>query len=254
MRILKVAYNGGGLSKKEGVEKAPEIIVTHLKQANLNEAELLPVFDFVDVKVENDNIENSRKIMKSMASSIPFIAIGGDHSITGPLFETNARENSGIIIFDAHPDLVEGKNSHEDWLRSLIEEGKVKPQNVILVGIRNSHIQEVDFIKKYRLNTYSMKEISHKGVNETCDSVMSAARSWDSMYISVDIDVLDPAFAPGTGYTEPGGLTTRELLYFLQRLRLLKNFMAADVVEVNPDKDVNEITSKAASKIVIELA
>ena len=73
------------------------------------------------------------------------------------------------------------------------------------------------------------------------------------MYFSIDIDVLDPAFAPGTGYIEPGGLSTRELIYLIQRIKLLKNIRKYDLVEVNPDRDISLTTCKAAAKIVKEL-
>jgi len=92
-----------------------------------------------------------------------------------------------------------------------------------------------------------------EGIKEVSESVMSVAKNFGSLYISVDIDVLDPGFAPGTGYPEPGGLTTRELLFFLHRLKKLHNLKAMDIVEVNPDKDVNELTSKLGAKLVVEL-
>ena len=83
---------------------------------------------------------------------------------------------------------------------------------------------------------------------------MSVARKFDALYVSVDIDVLDPAFAPGTGYTEPGGLTTRELIYFIQRLKNLKNIQMWDLVEVNPEKDVNNLTVMVAAKLIVEMS
>ena len=99
-----------------------------------------------------------------------------------------------------------------------------------------------------------MSELSGEGMHETADAVMSVMRKFDAVYVSVDIDVLDPAFAPGTGYIEPGGMTTRELLYFIQRLKNLRNIMMWDLVEVNPEKDVNELTVMAAAKILVEMA
>jgi len=99
-----------------------------------------------------------------------------------------------------------------------------------------------------------MKEIAIEGKREVCESIMSVAREWDGSYLSIDIDALDPAYAPGTGHSEPGGLTTRQLIYFIQRLKILKNLNAADIVEVNPKKDVNDMTSKVAAKLIAELA
>ena len=253
MRILKIPYNAGGLSKKNGVEQAPGRILDLLKEVFLREDGLLPVFDILDVKVENDNIEQSQKSIMQAVSDYPFIALGGDHSITKPLFTGFSEGNSGMIVFDAHPDLCEGKDSHEDYLRNLIEDGILKPQNLILVGIRNIFSQEQEFIKKHRLNTFNMREISMRGIKEVSEAVMSVARHWDKLYVSIDIDVLDPAFAPGTGHAEPGGMTSRELIYFIQRLKILKNFRAADIVEVNPLLDMADMTSKMAAKLAIEL-
>ena len=98
-----------------------------------------------------------------------------------------------------------------------------------------------------------MNEFSIEGIKEISESVMSVVKNFGSLYISIDIDVLDPAFAPGTGYAEPGGLTTRELLLFIHRLKRMHNLKAMDIVEVNPEKDVNDITSKTAAKLVVEL-
>ena len=101
---------------------------------------------------------------------------------------------------------------------------------------------------------YTMNEITTEGKDVVCDAIMAAAKDFGALYLSIDIDSVDAAFAPGTGYPEPGGLTSRELLYFIQRIKLLKNLKASDIVEVNPEKDVNGITSKLAAKIVVELA
>jgi agmatinase len=99
-----------------------------------------------------------------------------------------------------------------------------------------------------------MKEISFEGLHEVADSVMSVARQWSKVYISINIDVLDPAFAPVVNTSEPGGMSTRDLLYFIQRLKMLRNTWMYDVVGFNPDKDVNDITSKTAAKLIVELS
>ena len=95
------------------------------------------------------------------------------------------------------------------------------------------------------------KDISIMGLYDISEAVMELANKWDGLYISIDIDVLDPAFAPGTGYPEPGGLSIRELIYFLHRLKKLHNFRGGDLVEVNPKKDAG--TAIVAAKIITEL-
>jgi agmatinase len=82
---------------------------------------------------------------------------------------------------------------------------------------------------------------------------MSAGLGFGSLYVSIDIDVLDPAFAPGTGYLEPSGLSSRELIFFLQRLSNLKNLKAVDLVEINPKLDISNLTVKTGAKIISEL-
>jgi agmatinase len=260
MKLFKIALNAGAMSKRQGIEKAPDRIVDLLKDIHLSESGILPLFDIVDVKVDNSNLSEAHQLIeKEVEKANAYCAIvGGDHSLTYPAFKAFAKNNpgAGIIVFDAHPDVQDNDKppTHEDYLRVLIEEKIVDKNNVILVGIRNISKEEKKFIDDNKIKNYSMKEISFEELREIADSVMSVARLWSKVYISIDIDVLDPAFAPGTGYQEPGGMSTRDLLYFIQRLKMLRNLGMFDVVEVNPDKDVNNITSKTAAKLIVELS
>ena len=87
---------------------------------------------------------------------------------------------------------------------------------------------------------------------DTCDAIMEFLRKFDSIYISIDMDILDPVYAPGVSYVEPNGLTSRELFYFLQRLKKTNKIKALDVVEVNPENDINNITTKTAARIIAD--
>jgi len=255
MRVLKVPYNAGNLKVKDGLELGPDAIEEASKAFYINEQDILPVLEFEELKVDNGNIKESHAMIEEKANGFG-IVLGGDHSITLPSFKSFAKgkQNPGIVIFDAHPDLMHSFGTHEDYLRTLIEEGIVEAGNVVFVGLRNCDKEELRFMKENNIKRFTMKEISLEGMRETCDSVMSVAKDFSDLYISIDIDVLDPAFAPGTGYCEPGGMTTRELLYFIHRLKLLKNFKMADIVEVNPKLDSKELTVKAAAKLLTELA
>jgi len=259
VRLVKIPFNGGALDKKTGQELAPEKIAGFLKDFFMNESGMLPVINQEAVTADNSNVEESfHKIEKQLEDMDHFtVILGGDHSITYPCFKAFAKKysNPGIVVFDAHPDMQDDfKISHEDYLRVLLNEKIVKKENIILVGLRNWSKEEVAFLKQKNIKYYTMKEIAVEGKREVCDSVMSVAREWDGFYLSIDIDVLDPAYAPGTGHVEPGGMTSRQLIYFIQRLKILKNLKAADIVEVNPKKDVNDMTSKIAAKLVVELA
>ena len=124
-------------------------------------------------------------------------------------------------------------------------------ENVVIVGARNIWPEEKEFLNKNKIQVIEMRQV-YENKEDICDIIMEKVRKGDGFYVSIDIDVVDPAFAPGTGYLEPGGMTSRELIYFLQRLLLLNNFKGADIVEINPDKD-NGRTVKLGAKILSEM-
>lgn len=258
MKIIKIPAKNA-MGKTDGVELAPDLIVEAIKRQHLNEFGRKPYFSVEQIPINNSNIEqNNKNIYEYLLQNEDApIMIGGDHSITYPCFKAFSKkfQNPGLLVFDAHPDLVNNFKppTHEDYLRVLIEEKHVKPQNLVLVGIRSWDKKELDYLKGKRIKHFTMREITAEGKHDICDAIMSVARQFGALYISIDIDVVDPAFAPGTGYPEPGGLTSRELLYFLHRLQNLRNIKAYDLVEVNPKKDVNGLTVKLAGKIIGDL-
>ena len=260
MNILKVPFCGGGLGKSKGSELAPLEIEKKVDDMFLNESGSHAELSFDEAKVDAANIEETnkniyQKVLEKNASDL--VVLGGDHSITYSSFKAFAEkhENPGIVVFDAHPDTENNFKppTHEDWLRVLIEDGVVKPENVVLVGIRAWHKNEHEFITAKKIKLFMMKEIFSSGCQDVCDSVMSVSRSFGALYLSVDIDVLDPAFAPAVAYPEPAGMTTRQLLYFIQRLKILKNLKMADIVEVIPSKDSSGLTVAAAAKVLKEI-
>lgn len=263
MKLVKVPFSAGGLGKTKGCELGPERIVDKLKEFYLSESGMLPVFDVEEIRVDQNNIEKSFNDIREQSKVIlknhdKPIFIGGDHSVTYPLVDAFAKtypDNPGLIVFDAHPDCESDflPATHEDIIRGLVKNGIIKKENIILVGLRNWHKEEYKFLKENKIKYFDMKELSIEGLKEASESFMSVAKNFGSLYISIDIDVLDPAFAPGTGYPEPGGLTTRELLFFLHRLKNMRNLKAMDIVEINPSKDINDITSKVGAKLVVEL-
>ena len=259
MKIIKVPCSLGGLKKGVGSELAPDKIIACLKKFYLSENAVLPNPVIEAISIFQSNIEASFKAIHDKVADVKenFLLLGGDHSVTYPSFKAFAAQfkNAGLIMFDAHPDSMQpfSAPTHENFLRTLIEEGILKPQNIVLVGIRNWDKEEYKFLKDKNIKYFSMKEISYEGIQTVCDAVMAAAKDWDALYLSIDIDVVDAAFVPGTGYPEVGGLTSRELLYFVHRIKNLKNLKASDIVEVNPPKDINDVTSLLAAKLAIEL-
>ncbi len=259
MKVIKIPFGGGGLGHGDGARDAPDSIEKNLKDIYSGESGKVPAFEFESVKVNNSNLEESHKNIFDKISKLSSKStiLGGDHSISNPCFKAFAKNNkgAGIVIFDAHPDLMDsvGMNSQEDWLRALIEDGIVEKDKVIIIGVRNFHSQEKEYIDSKKLQIHYMRNIFEHKIENVCDAVMEKIRTWPSVYLSIDIDVVDPAFAPGTGYREPGGLSSREIIYFIQRLNRLQNIKMIDIVEVNPSLDVSNMTSKLAARLMTEL-
>lgn len=240
MKIVKVSSSLGSMNKNKGCEKAPDIICSHFPNAEI---------DYVK------NTSNLDEMQKELQEKEGDIFIGGSHDITYGSFKGLKGKNKGILILDAHADLDFGTEtvSHEDFVRKLIEEGDLKKENLVYVGLRKIYPNEVDFIKKNKIKYFDMDKIFDLGIKEVCDFVMEICREFSDLYLSIDIDVVDPAFAPGTGYLEPGGLSSREILYLVKRLKILNNLKRVDLVEINPDKDENKKTIQLGMKIVEEL-
>jgi len=261
MQIIKVA-GINGLGKTIGCEKAPEKIIESLNNIYSNEKGKIidkKLFDFEEIHLDNENIEEANKLIFENAKEIfseqdKTFFIGGDHSISYGLVKAfhEIFEKSFLIIFDAHADCMnpEKEPTHEEWLRKLVE-GGFPAENIILIGTRNIWPEERKFIEEKGIKVIGMKDIQEER-QIICDILMEKARDF-ALYISVDIDCIDPAFAPGTGYLEPGGFSSRELIYFLQRLTILKNFKSADIVEINPDLDRTGRTIKLGAKILSEM-
>lgn len=247
MKLLKIPYSAGCLGKNLGCEKAPDAILKEIEELYLNEGKKKRFLEVSEVKVDNSDVKGSLEKIKGAVRE--GVVLGGDHSITYPAFKGSGCD--GILILDAHADCVEGTDSvtHEDFVRKIVNDGG----KVILAGLRDIYHEEADFIKEKNIMHFTMKDIFNLGVKEFCDTVMENCRQFNSLYLSIDIDVCDPAFAPGTGYTVAGGLTSRELIYLVQRLKMLKNLKVIDIVEVNPEKDSDKKTVKLAAKLLNEM-
>ena len=248
MKLIKVASSQGSLGKNIETEDAPNAIINNLNQK---------VF-FDEVKIIQNNIDDTNKNIYLKAKSFlneKAIFLGGDHSITYSLFKafTEKSKKTGLLVFDAHPDCQSDFNvTHEDFLRVLIKEKLIKPENVILIGVRKWTNEEFAFLRNNNIKFFTVEQL-YTNFIENCDIIIGMSRNFDKLYLSIDIDVLDPAFAPGTGYIEPLGLQPRELIYMLKRFKRLENLKWIDIVEVNPKKDINNMTVKLAAKIVDEL-
>ncbi len=270
MFIVKVP-GINGLGKTRGCESAGNEILKCIREeiySNESGRKIdLERQDLEEIHLDNSNLEVTNKLIYKNAFKIfeekpKTIFLGGDHSVSYSLTRAflDYCENSGrepcLIVFDAHPDCMpvtkgsEKYPNHEEWLRALIEQG-FPAKNVLLVGVRNSDEKENAFLKEKKIKSVTMKSLL-ENIEETCEVIMEFSDKKE-LYVSVDIDVIDPAFAVGTGYREPGGMTSREFLYVLQRMDKVKNLRAWDLVEINPKKDRDNLTVKLGAKIVSEI-
>lgn len=257
-----------GLGKTKGCEKAGNAVIESLKEIYSNEQGKpvdVRLLDLEEIHLDNSDLEKTNELIHKNSLEIfqekaKIVFLGGDHSISYPTAKAflDSCRNSGkepcLIIFDAHPDCMKSadKNfpTHEEWLRALIEQG-FPAESVLLVGIRNSDPSETTFLKQHRIKIISMNQLL-EDLEDTCDAIMEFSNNKE-LYVSLDIDVVDPAFAPATGYQEPGGLTSREFVYLIQRINKIKNLRAVDIVEINPEKSGGELTVKLGAKILAEL-
>jgi len=265
MHIVKIP-GISGLGHTKGCEKAGNSVLEAIKDIHSNEQgiPLEPsLFDLEEIHVDNSNIEEANKLIYKNSLDIfeeksKVVFLGGDHSIS---FSTTKafldyckkqRKEPCLIVFDAHADCMAPMKepTHEEWLRALIEYG-FPSQNILLVGMRNVWKDETIFLKKNKIRTISINEFQ-KDLHESCDTIMEFSNGKE-LYVSIDIDVIDPSFAPGTGYQEPGGFTSREFIYIAQRINKMKKLKAVDIVEINPEKDKEGITVKLGAKILSEL-
>ena len=178
-----------------------------------------------------------------------FLFLGGDHSITYAAFKAlkaASGRDFGLIYFDAHPDLYPSYDSdpysHACTVRRLIEEEVVSPEEVVVVGVRAPTKEQVRFAEERGIRILSTSEVRSNPRVEV---------SFERAYLSFDLDVLDPAYAPGVGNPEPGGLSTRELIDVIKLLKV--SIVAFDVVEIAPRYDCGGITAFAAAKIIREV-
>jgi len=173
------------------------------------------------------------------------ISMGGDHSVTYPIVRALASESGplDILHFDAHPDLYDSfqgnPRSHASPFARIMENGLAR--RLVQVGIRTLNRHQREQAQRFGVEIVEMRNFDPSEV-----PVLKGP-----LYVSIDLDGIDPAFAPGVSHHEPGGLSVRELLRVLHAQRA--PLAGADVVELNPDRDVNGVTAVVAAKLVREL-
>jgi len=186
-----------------------------------------------------------KTIQSELTATDKIICFGGDHSISFPVIEAYTKKchNLNVLHLDAHADLYDNFEnnpfSHASPFARLMEKGILN--SLTQVGVRTLNTHQKEQAKRYNVSVIEMKDFN-LGFIKTLK---------EPLYISLDLDVLDPAFAPGISHHEPGGLTTRKLISIIQAINV--PIVGADIVELNPKRDINNMTAMVAYKLFKEL-
>lgn len=202
--------------------------------------------------------------------SLP-IFLGGDHSIAvGSIGGVTHNKTCGVIWIDAHgdyndPEISESGNIHGMPLSILMGKGcaelvnigrpgaKLKPENVVLIGVRDLDVKEREVLRQSGIKVYTMRDIDEQGMSKVITSAMERLSSVDKIHVSLDVDGIDPRFAPGVGTPVPGGLTYREAHLLMETIADSKKLSSMDIVEINPMLDRYNETAQLAIELTASL-
>jgi agmatinase len=264
----------GGTSYRPGARFGPRAL-RHAHTPGTYHLDLqLEIFEHVDVVDYGDAPcvmgmwETSRAAIYDRVSSVATrgivpIILGGDHSVTWPgasaVADHLGHGSVGLIHFDAHADTAHDLDgnlaSHGTPMRRLIESGAIAGRNFVQVGLRGywPPADTVAWMREQQMKTHFMQELWEDGIHAVMDRVISEALDGpEFIYLSVDIDVLDPGFAPGTGTPEPGGMAPVDLLRIVRRIAQETRIVGMDVVEVAPAYDHADNTANNGHRVIWE--
>ncbi|MGW0558785.1 agmatinase [Streptomyces sp. NPDC002926] len=259
-----VSYRPGARFGPNAVREASRLLRPYNPALDVSPFATQQVADAGDIAVNPFSIDEAIETIEDAASSLQadgtrLVTIGGDHTIALPLLRSVAKKHGPVAVlhFDAHLDTWDtyfgAEYTHGTPFRRAVEEGILDTEALSHVGTRGPLYGKQDLTddEKLGFGIVTSADVYRRGADEVADQLRQ--RIGDRpLYISIDIDCLDPAHAPGTGTPEAGGLTSRELLEILRGLAGCR-LVGADVVEVAPAYDHAEITSVAASHVAYDL-
>ena len=267
--LLGIPFDGG-VSYRPGPRFGPREIRQHsslIRPYNpaleISPFDVLRVADVGDVDVNPTDVEDTYRRVEEVldgllgAGTIP-VCVGGDHSLSLAILRAVARRHGpvGMVHVDAHQDMWEeyfgNRYFHGTPFRRAVEEGLLDTRRVLQIGIRGPLYGPEDFAfgRTHGVRVITAREAARRGIDWVLEQLPAVDRG--PLYLSFDIDGVDPAFAPGTGTPEVGGLTSREALEIVRGLAGLP-LVAADVVEVSPPYDHAGITAILAATILFEI-
>lgn len=274
MFVVKVPGVNSRDDRSSGCKNSGNEVLAELKKISLNEQGRIIDFSLLDLEeihVDDSKLEEKHKLIyknsfKTFQDKQKVIFLGGDHSISYSLckgfldycFSQEEVKEPCLIVFDAHGDCLGTEDNkkyfstNRSWLRDLIEAGFPK-ESVLIVGVRDLMKEELIFLKENKIRFLQMSQFIEK-LEDNCDLIMEFSQGKE-LYVSVDFDVVDPVFSPSVVDAVSGGFTSREFIYLMQRINMIKNLKAIDFVEIDSKKDFkkNGETIKFAAKVLAEV-
>jgi agmatinase len=258
-----VSYRSGARFGPRKIREASLTLWGYNSTLKISPTEALKIVDYGDVSVIPTSIEHTMTAITKTAGEVldagtTLISLGGDHSITLPLLRAHAQKYGplSLVHIDAHIDTWEAEfeavpYSHGTPFRYATQEGLIRKGEYVQIGIRGPVSNANDYADAAELGarTITIHEVFDRGISEILKEVHQ--RMQGHVYVSIDIDAADPAYAPGTGTPEVGGLSSYQLLQLVRGLHGL-NLVGFDLVEVSPPYDHGDITAVLASNIVFE--
>src|SRR5215470_12306353 len=267
--LIGIPYDGGATYRTgprfgpRHVREQSAIIRPWNPALNLDPFERWRIADFGDLSINPLSIEDSfqritEQLDEVLKSGARTACVGGDHSILLPILRSIHKRFGpvGLVQFDAHNDTWGGyfgsPHSHGTPVRRAVEEGLLRPKDTLQIGLRGQVYSknDFDFGRQHGFKVVTSEELHRGGLARVRPYLKKLAQR--PVYITLDIDVVDPAFAPGTGTPQVGGLSSGQIIELVRSLRGL-NIVGCDLVEVSPPYDNGEITSLLAANLLYEM-
>lgn len=237
-KAMRYAFENSEVFKREG----KTILICPMRNNYLNKK-------ILDLGFTNRNDLYSL-ICELVTNKIIPVVIGGDHSVTTIAIDaiSSTLGKIGLVYFDAHPDFVSSKT---DYYGSVITDslGRLEEDNVTFVGTRAAELEEVENINRSGFQVVTPLDILEEGINKIIDKICKGNTT--RKYVSIDLDCLDPAYAPGVSVPTPCGLTSVELTCLVKHA-VSTGIVGMDIVELCPKYDVNDITASLAARLLSE--
>jgi agmatinase len=259
--IIGIADESKSHAKRKGTSKGPDIIRIASNDSDFFERDgkiipICPMNGYINNKkiFDDGNIQRQDlyQLIFDLVSikKIPII-IGGDHSITTIALQAinDSFGKVGLLYFDAHPDFV---SSTTDYYGSVLTDSSncIDYEKSLLIGTRSAELEELRNAYNVGLEVVTPIDIAEQGIGNIADRIKCRNNN-GRRYISIDLDCLDPAFAPGVSVPSPCGISSIDLIY-LSKLAISSGIVGLDVVEFTPDFDINNITASLAARILLE--